>query len=689
LEPYLWRQNLDYQMVDEISRLKQKINREHPQLKHARSSGAMQDNDKASGYNLKLGRGGIREIEFVVNGMQLLWGGKKPRLRTPNTLQTLAQLEQTGLLPAQARANLSAAYSFYRLLEDALQILENHQVHSLPREQGALDKLLQLLGRTDGVPLWQELGKHRRAISDIFDNVFNVAEPDSEAEVLARAESMPWVGELPVAEKSIYEDWQKGFAAYGVNPARASTLQPLFLQLVRLLDETSMDRAVAIARLHDFFKTIPRGGQYLRLLAQHQRLLRDIVAPLLYSPHMSSLLEQSPHIVDLLLEPQTALAGETEFDSAFVMQTRDFEIRLERLRRFVNEQLYLHFLQLLRGEIPAPELQRTLTALAEHTVSLGLQITCEEMRIEQPPIAVIGMGKLGMRAMAPMSDLDLIFVADNFAELEQANRFSGRLQQLMQLRTREGRAYEMDMRLRPSGRSGPATVSLRSFADYQLTNAKTWEHIALTAGRPVAGPAGLQASIAAVRSEVLGKPRDTGQFKLDAAKMLRRLQEQRIGKSRSGGLDVKLRSGGLMELDYLCACACLLAAPTPSLCAESYDTMVLQCCAPDSTAAQLFAGAGSARQFQQQIGDARIFWRRLQIWSRLTGLDDVTMESLPSAIRETMLQDLQAATLAELQEHIVATSDFVSAAIAALQADFEQAAPDHWDSWQEASVNWR
>ncbi|NNM11182.1 MAG: hypothetical protein HKO60_04585 [Pseudomonadales bacterium] len=689
LEPYLWRQNLDYQMVDEIFKLKQKINREHPQLKHARSSGALNDPENKNGYNLKLGRGGIREIEFVVNGMQLLWGGKKPQLRTQNTVQTLANLEDAGLLPAEARQQLTAAYRFYRLLEDALQMLENQQTQTLPRETAQLNRLLQLLGRSDADALWAELTEHRKTVSAIFDGTFNTRQQDDAADVAVRAETMRWVEELPASEKAIYEAWQKGFANYGVNPAHASALQPLFLQLAELLDETSMDRTAAINKLHDFFVAIPRGGQYLRLLAEHHLLLQDIVTPLLYSPHMSSLLEQSPHIVDLLLEPHSRQENDPAFDSDFVLQTNDFEMRLERLRRFVNEQLYLHFLQLLRGEIGAPELQRTLTALAEHTIHLGLKIGCEETRLTQAPIAVIGMGKLGMRAMAPMSDLDLIFVSDDNIDLEQANQFSNRLQHLMELRTREGRAYEMDMRLRPSGRSGPATVSMRSFAEYQLNNAKTWEHIALTAGRAVAGSAELQAGITGVRAEVLSKPRDSEQLKLDAAKMLRRLQEQRIGKKKDLRLDVKLRSGGLMELDYLCACACLLAAPSKAMCEKPYEEMVLACCAADSPAAKIFAGETGVENFQRSVGEAMVFWRRLQIWSRLTRLEDDDMESLPTAIRDALLIDMQCESLDDLKQRIDSTSAFVSAAINALQADFEKSAPDNWESWQEAPVRWR
>ena len=693
LEPYLWRQNLDYQMVDEIFLLKQKINQEHPQLKHARSQGTLHNQDLGDGFNLKLGRGGIREIEFIANAMQLLWGGKKPQLRSPRTLTTLQQLQQCGLLKNDDAQRLSEAYDFYRLLEDSLQILDNSQTHQLPRETEQLQQLLGLLEQYDTKRLWAELSQHRKHVITIFDGLLDIGSSEDKNSAVDHAESLTWVSDLPPTEKDIFESWNNGFAMYGISHAQSDPLKPLFIQLAELLDASSIDRAGAIIKLHDFFRTIPKGGQYLRLLAQHPALLNDIVQPLLYSPHMSSLLEQSPHIVDLLLEPHSTPLQQIAFDSEFVLQTTNFETRLERLRRFVNEQLYLHCLQLVHGQLSSIELQQRLTALAEHTIELGLAITNQEMNVSDVPIAIIGMGKLGMRAMAPKSDLDLIFIARDGVELEHANQYSSRFQHLMELRTREGRGYEMDMRLRPSGRSGPVTVSLRSFADYQNNNAKTWEHIALSAGRPVAGPLELQNNISAIRASVLGKPREQQQLKFDAAKMLRRLQTQRIGNKNKPGLNIKLRSGGLMELDYLSACACLLAEPGEALIARPYDEMIKKVCDAGQLGHQIFSVAPHHEQsltdFSAKISEATNFWRRLQIWSRVMGLDDMALSQLAPHMQPHLLKDMGMESLEQLEHRINETSAFVSASIEALQHNFEHGAPTDWEDWQELPVKWR
>lgn len=691
LEPYLWRQNLDYQMVDEICRLKKKINQEHPQLKQARTAGSLHNQDHGEGFNLKLGRGGIREIEFVVNAMQLLWGGKKPLLRTKGTLNALQQIANAELLDQHICTQLANAYQYLRWLEDTLQSLENNQTHKLPSEPEQLVRFLALLNLASADLLWEPLSQHRKVVATTFDNMFQQAGCGGAVNALDDAEALTWPADLPDAERDIWDNWHKGFTLYGASPSQANALQPLFIQLAQLLDWSNLDRPAAIQKLHAFFKSIPKGGQYLRLLVQQPNLMRDIASPLLYSPHMANLLEQSPHIVDFLLEPNSTQSGLSELDSEFVLQSPCFEIRLERLRRFVNEQLYLLCLRLVCGEIDSITLQQHLTELAEHTIQLGLTITNSELAFDESPIAVIGMGKLGMRAMAPMSDLDLIFVAKNDVELEQAGQYAHRFQHLMQVRTKEGRAYEMDMRLRPSGRSGPVTVSLHSFEHYQFNSAKTWEHIALTAARSLAGPDTLQESITHVRSAVLARTRNIQQFKLDAAKMLWRLQDQRIGKAKKPGLNIKLRPGGLMELDYLSACACLLAQPSAQVSQKSYDTMVGSSFDGNHSAGTLFADqtdSSASTAMANKIADATLTWRKLQIWSRVLGLDDNPLEQLPPEIAEHLQRDMAIDNLSQLYEKIADTSAWVSSAVQSMQNNFEIDKPPSWEEWQELPVRW-
>jgi glutamate-ammonia-ligase adenylyltransferase len=687
LEPYLWRQNLDFQMIDDIHRLKNKINLEHPQLKQSRDSGQLHELTQSDGFNLKLGRGGIREIEFIVNATQLLWAGKKPALRQTATTKLLSAILEVQLISFEDHENLLAAYTYLRWLEDTAQIQDNFQTHKLPVEPKQLSDYLALVGIESHQEIQTTLAKHRQNVADIFDTLFKQSGNATFDEETALDHEPDWVETLPERQKSLFMAWANGFAIYSVTPEQSETLAPLYTSLCKLLSDSGINRVAAIDKIHAFFNTIPKGPQYLRLLAQQPALLKNIVDPLIYSPHMTQLLEQSPHIVDYLLEPNSEPDRSTTFDSNFVIQTDDFEQQLERLRRFVNEQLYAACLQLLNGDIGAIALQQRLTALAVHSLTLGITITNKAMSLNESPIAIIGMGKLGMAAMAPMSDLDLIFVSCDNVELELANRYSQRLQHLMALRTREGRAYEMDMRLRPSGNSGPVTVSLKGFSHYQHNRAKTWEHIALCAGQSIAGATDLQQQISTVRSDVLSRPRNKQQLALDAAKMLWRLQSQRIGKSAKPGIDVKLRPGGLMELDYLCACICLLIEPDQKATLLSYDEMVLSCAKRGLSEAS-FARYKSMIPTTNTITEATQFWRKLQIWGRIFGLDEQPIEQLKPDLAEKLLFDMQLPSMQALSEKIHSISESIHLHTAQMQKLFEQDKPHDWEDWVETPVQW-
>lgn len=691
LTPYLWRVNLDFHMVDEVYYLKSKINQEHPQLKTVRNAGELDNIDNCNGFNTKLGKGGIREIEFIANSLQLLWGGKKPELQTKNTLVTLDKLSEINIIPQENADKLKKAYTFLRFLEDSIQMLDNLQQHSLPQDEQTLEKLLGLMGYSDSnnsIELfWSQLKESRHAVSKQFLEIFEHHKPKNRMDD-SISFNYSWIESLSKDSQAIFESWCKGFTNYGVQPQNAEALVPLAAKLAELLDNEKIDIDSSIKKLHLFFKSIPKGNQYLHLLLHQTDILHNIVKPLFYSPAMSSLLEQSPHIVDYLIEPKIdldekdiQLNRQYDFDSDFIFKTNDYEKRLERIRRFVNEQLYNTYLQLMHGSFGANELQQILTQLAKHTICLGLKITNNSLNLEESPIAIIGMGKLGMDAMAPMSDLDLIFVTDSDKNLEFACEYASRFQHLMELRTREGRAYEMDMRLRPSGSAGPVTISFNSFKNYQNNNAKTWEHIALTAGRAIAGPENLVEKINTVRSEILARPREKKQLMLDAAKMLARIQKQKIEKDKSPGLDVKLCKGGLMELDYLSACQCLLTEPETSVSMLQYQKMM----------EALFSGEDFRHITllnEKQQNEYTLFWRKLQIWSRIFGMQYIPLKDLNPEITSVMLNDMECNSISELEDNIQTVQSEVTKAVDTMKHYFEKDKPGNWDDWIETNVQW-
>ena len=673
LEPYLWRQNLDYTAVDDIHRLKQKINQEHPQLKLARAAEA-QGLSQTEGFNLKLGQGGIREIEFIVNAMQLLWGGKKPALRNYSTLSVLNALRETSLFKPELVETLSRNYKKLRRMEDALQIRENLQVHSLPRSDQALNELQHLLGDHGEASVEQIVKQCTAEVSAEFQKFFASLSPAGNAEHYAviDLDSLPWYQALPKVEQGIVNNWSEGFSLYAVPPNSIEQLTPLFHKLVELICEEKTDSAELVNKLHHFFQSTPKGGQYLRLLGAQPGILKDVLEPLASSPAMTILLEQSPHIVDYMLEP--AVDSAQEFDSDFVMVSTDFDVRLKRLRSFVNEQLYDIMLSFFKGKIGSIAIQQKLTRLAEHCLDLGLSVTADDLGVAESPIAVLGMGKLGMRAMAPLSDLDLIFIAKQGIELEEANRFSHRFRNLMEIKTSEGRAYEMDTRLRPSGRSGPVTVTVEGFERYHLKSARSWEHIALVPSRAVSGVSELQKQIEDVRAQVLSKKRSRTQFILDAAKMHKRIREQRIGREEENAINVKLRPGGMFETDYLCACLTILSQQPEQSFYKEYDQLI----------DQVLQGQGCP-----ELKESIVFWRSLQIWSRILGLETGPLALIHPKRLDLLLADMQLESPEVLLEQLEWHSGLVSSALENVLAEAEDIiATEGLDDWDETPVEW-
>lgn len=699
LSPYIWRQNLDYTAVDDVRNLKQKINQEHPQLKLARAAEAQasqkgsgqKEAAKKEGFNLKLGKGGIREIEFIVNAMQLLWGGKKPQLRNYRTLDVLDALTKTGLFEEELTETLARNYRQLRLIEDALQIRENLQTHSLPKSEKALSELHQMLASDKK----NEAGQHplemvetcSTEVSEEFERFFAILSPGLPAvqrhvanTQAINLEALDWYQTLPKAEQSIVNDWSEGFSLYAVPPRNAEKLTSLFSRLIDLISSEKGDTASLVNKLHTFFRSTPKGGQYLRLLCAQPHILKDVLEPIASSPAMTILLEQSPHIVDYMLEPSADLeieletGSKPEFDSEFVLVSEDFDIRLKRLRTFVNEQLYDTMLRFFKGQLSSLEIQGRLTALAEHCLNLGLRITAEDMAFSELPIAVLGMGKLGMKAMAPLSDLDLIFIAKEGIELEQANRFSNRFRHLMEVKTSEGRAYEMDTRLRPSGRSGPVTVTVEGFERYHLNAARSWEHIALVPARAVSGPVTLLRQVEAVRAQILSKSRSRKQFLLDATKMHARVRDQRIDREEDNAINVKLRRGGMFETDYLSACLVLLSGEPEQSFALEYDGLVNK----------VLNDAGSA-----ELIESISFWRSLQIWSRILGLENGPLEMINSKRLDVMLEDLSLESPDALMTQVERHSDLVGSVLETVLAEAEGYMPDGGlGEWGETAVEW-
>ena len=669
ITPFIWRQNLDYRALDELAEIKHKINLEHPSLR-AERQWREPINDDISGFNVKLGTGGIREIEFIANALQLIWGGKHYSLRTANTLYALDALQQLGHFDSELAAQLQIAYEFLRKVENAIQIMGNQQSHSVPRQLENQQRFCVLLGIAGWSAFVELLNQHRLIVSEYFEEIF----ADQE---VAEAPKIEWPENLTTAAQQIIAIWDRGFYQYGVSNQIHQRLLPLakaladYLQNAEQSGPGTFDSSATVLRLHEFFRSLPQGEQYFRLLAESPRLLDSIIPPLLYSPAMSILLKQSPHIVDCYMGQQ--FSPDDAFDSDFVVQADNYEVRLERMRRFVNEHLYQLYLLFMQGQLSVERFQHLLSDLAEHTLELALTVVADYMDLAESPISVVGMGKMGMGRMSPLSDLDLIFVFDPAnVSLEVATRFVARLQTAIATPMREGIVYELDTRLRPSGRSGAPTLSLDSFAAHQMQRAHTWEHIALVPSRVVAGDRSLQNRIDQIKRQVLTTPRDSQQLFKDALKMWKRIAEHRVQEKDASLMFSKLRPGGLMQTEYLAACLILSHG-------QAGDSVEFDL---------LLQAVVEAQPIFAELPKVLQFWRTQQLWERLLGFTELSVVELPPHYLKFLLQQSEVASIDELiakkhqyaQQVIIAT-DRLFAQID--DADFDV------DEWLEKRVEWR
>ena len=589
LTPFVWRQNLDVRTIDELASLKSRINLEHPRLKLEREA-SEPIMDEPYGFNVKLGTGGIREIEFIANAEQLIWGGKDYALRTTNTLKALDALADRKRFQGGVAEKLSHAYRHFRRLENALQMMQNRQEHVLPEDAEGWDEIAKLMG-ADAESLRQETTAFRHDVSRLFTAIFDVETQD----VPAAKTSTRGVEGLDDVAQSIVDDWTSGFRRYNVRASKRSRLTHLGEELAKRIGEQA-DPNSSVRRIDGYLGTLSRSEQYLSLLAAHPALLDALLNPLLYSPHMSVLLEQSPHIIDSFLAPQPQTLD-------FVLAERDYETRLERLRRFVNEGLFQSYHAFHNGADDWRTLADRLTDQADETLGAALTIMRDDLEAPDLRVAVLGLGKLGQKRMAPQSDLDLIFLFDDDVDRDLATKAVRRLNTILTTPLKEGIAYELDMRLRPSGRSGPPAVTLSAFEKHHEERAKTWEHIALVPARIVAGDKDLSSQAEEIVAKTLSRPRNPDQLLSDAAFMWQKLEEERIRSVPTDEFQSKLREGGLMMADF-------------------WDSV-----------GQLADGP--------RLQDSQEQWTELLYWERLLGLTNRKIEDTPERYAARMPDDLE------------------------------------------------
>ncbi len=574
LEPFVFRRYLDYATLEDLKEMKAKV---------ARALAAA-----SKGLNVKLGRGGIREVEFVIQSLQLIHAGKDERIRERNSLAALARLVETRYLAADESQRLGEAYRFLRDVEHKIQLVDERQTQVLPSGAGE-GRLARRLGYRDGDPavaltkFRDDLARHMDAVATSFAALFygadaNRAERDDgeTARLLAELDADPRGAERALAALGFRD--ARGAREYLVllrDGAPTSRAHPRRKQLLlavapALLGEVTRapDPDLALRHLAGFMAAIGARSSFLSLLAENPATLRVLVRLFGSSEFLSQTLIRHPEMLDNLVRAdlvrlETSKASLTAELTGVVGATDDYEGALEALRRFRNE----HFLRIgindLDNLLPFHVASSQLSDLADVCLDAAWKIaeeeTCRRYGVADVPgrFAVLGLGKLGARELTYNSDLDLIFVyvptataAGPVSVHEFFTKIAQTLITTLQVRTREGRVYSIDTRLRPSGNQGPLVSSLESFARYHAESAQLWERQAMIKARGVAGEPALRDEVEAIieRFVYARSLRDEEIAEIHRLRM--RLERELAGDERAE-FNVKTGRGGLLDIEFM------------------------------------------------------------------------------------------------------------------------------------------
>jgi len=519
--------------------------------------------------HVKLGPGGIREIEFIAQAFQLIRGGRDPQLQTRPTLEVLALLQQKGLLPADAVAELSAAYDFLRRLEHRLQYLDDAQTHDLPVGREDQDLIATAMGFGDYAEFMTRLDAHRARVSRHFDGVFAGPVQDQHA-------CTPlWNGELD-AEAAHERLASMGFgdtaaALARLTGARASPryqqLSPesrerydaLLPRIIELAAKAGAPEA-ALARSLDLLEAISRRGSYLALLHEYPQALEKVVQLLAASGWAAAYVTRHPLLLDELLDARTLYAAPDwkEFAAGLRAQLARHEGDAERLMDVLREahhaQVFRLLAQDLAGQLTVEVLADHLSALADLMLTVTLELCWAQLPNRHraaPRFAIIAYGKLGGKELGYASDLDIIFLYDDAdaSAPQMYSRLAQRVNTWLTSATPSGVLFETDLRLRPNGASGLMVSSVEAFREYQEKDAWVWEHQALTRARYCAGDADVGTAFETERIAILRRSRDPEALRREVVSMRQQMLDAH--PNRGDLFDLKHDRGGMIDIEFI------------------------------------------------------------------------------------------------------------------------------------------
>ncbi|KQP54162.1 bifunctional [glutamine synthetase] adenylyltransferase/[glutamine synthetase]-adenylyl-L-tyrosine phosphorylase [Methylobacterium sp. Leaf108] len=665
LTPFVWRKYFDFASIADVHAMKRQI---HAVRGH--------DTIAVAGHDIKLGRGGIREIEFFVQTQQLVFGGRRPTLRGRTTVGMLAGLTEEGWIDATARDELTAAYVFLRTIEHRLQMLRDEQTQRLPTDPKELTAFAKFAGFPTKRAFEAALLHHARRVQAHYALLFE-AEPDLSAAggslVFSGTDDDPatlaTLRKLGFREPERATETVRGWH-FGRRPAvRTARAREVLTELVPALMQAIGSTAqpdAALDTLDRAFARMPAALELLTILRSNDRL-RQLFADLLGSaPRLAETVAFSPHVLDGVIDPAFVAPSDdpADIDRQFrdlLGRPADHEDFLDRSRDAARQMRFATGARLICG-ILSPEMAgRSYAAIADVVVGRSLAAVSALFEAEHGPVpggrfAVIGLGRLGSHQLTAESDLDLMVVYDFDPDdrrssgprpLDAAvayNRLTQRLVASLTVPTRRGGLYEVDLRLRPGGGQGAIATQWRSFLAYQADEAELWEHMALTRARLIAGDAGLGAEIEAAIRATLLRPRQPAAVNA-AVRAMRALVEKE--KPSRGALDLKLSPGGLLDLDFLGQALVLgharahpglIGLHGPDLFAHAAEVGLV----PEESAARLSAA--------HRLFEAVHQWQRLMVQGDPTSTSTVTLARLAKAMGAPDARSLTAQLAAERSE---------------------------------------
>lgn len=675
LQPFIWRKHLDFAAVEDVHSIKRQILSAHKSAELGEPV-----------FDVKLGRGGIRDIELFAQTQQLILGGRNRKLRSPHTLEALGDLVSAGAISQDACDALREAYVFFREVEHRIQMLEDAQTHRVPADPEVRARVAALAGFETLQTFDAALIERRRIVADIDHQLFgakqSLADPMGSlifTGVEDQPETLNTIAKLgfadPAAVSQTIRGWHHGRVRAMRSERAREQLTRLTPKLLRAFSNAG-DADQAFARFASFFGSLTAGVQVLALLEARPRFLDLVARVLALAPKLGDKLARRPALLDALIEPRFGIPLGQDAPGSRLAELRDrmadaesFEDKLNIARRFHREEAFRIAVQILEQSADAEQAGAAYADLAESCVIVMANAALVEVERQHGPqpgsFTVLALGKFGGRELAEDSDLDLMLVYDapteNASPSDFYTRLTQRLISALSAPTEEGALYDIDTKLRPSGSKGPVAVRLSSFERYYEEEAWTWEIQALTRLRPVAGDEALGQRALRTAHAAIARKRDTAKTLADVADMRARMDRERPSRSL---WDLKLAPGGFVDIEFAAQALQIAAQSETVIDANTGDALAKLLAAgslDNATAGRLDSAWRLLSSLQQTVrisvqGEFNLEAAPPPLVGRLAALAGVSGgEEL-----ETMLRATQAAVRADLQQIVGPIDDAAS-----------------------------